>query len=261
MTPETIIIISSSSENNPDLKNLGELSSFLFLLGACICLAALVKTGPGGEVLEKTLFGTAFGCFILHVLPQVILDLRYSQRPVAHSRYGTRSRWINLLQSALFAVGAFFQGASYWVWVSQDDDPDDYTNLNIIGAYLWLASGVLTALFQCFCCARTENAWNSAWNSVLHRVGNCIYITATVIFVLGAYVWKDQPNDFLGDVLLQFCFLLLIIVGILYVAGDCTRELPRAEAPTSEPSITDTESLPETVTLEKDAVSTSLSLI
>jgi hypothetical protein len=240
MTPEIMMSTSSSSSSssenkseNSDLKNLGKLSSVLLLVGACIWLTALVITGPVENWLQNALVGTAFGCLILHVLPQVILDLRYPKRPLPHSRYGTRSRWINLLQSALFTVGAFFQGASYWSWISQDDDSDYYTSLNIIGAYFWLASGILTVMFQgCFCCASMEKVEQS----VLHRVGNCIYITTTVLFVLGGYAWKDQPNDFLGYAIEGLCILLLIVVGVFYVAGDI-RGIPPVEAPASESSI------------------------
>lgn len=235
MTPETMISSSSSSENNSStLKNLERLSSVLFLVGASLWFTAMVITGPGGKVLEKTIYGIAFGCLVLHVLPEVILDLRYPQRPSQHSRYGTRSRWINLLQSALFTVGAFFQGASYWSWVSQDDDPDHYTSLNIFGAFFWLASGILIAVFQggCFCCGNMDNAKQS----VLHRTGNLIYITTTVIFVLAGFAWKDQPNEFLGYFMEGLSILLLILVGILYVGGDIKgkppmpAEVPRAEA-------------------------------
>jgi hypothetical protein len=228
MMPETMISSTSpnTSDNNSDLNNLGKLSSVLLLAGACLWFVALAMTDATGDVLVKTLYGTAFGCLILHVLPQVILDLHYPQRPLPHSRYGTRSRWINLLQSALFIAGVFFQSVSYWSWISQDDDSDYYTSRNIAAAFAWLASGVLIALFQgCCCCASTEND--------LHRVGNTIYITTTVIFVYAGYVWRDYPNDFAGYILQGLCILLLIIVGILYVAGDI-RGIPPTEPPTSE---------------------------
>lgn len=231
--PETVI---SSTSSNSDLKNLGKLSSVLLLAGACLWFAALAMGDATGEVLEKTLYGTAFGCLILHVLPQVILDLRYPQRPLPHSRYGTRSRWINLLQSALFTVGTFFQSVSYWSWISHDNDSDHYTFLAIAGSFVWLASGILIALFQGCCCRGGTNMEN-AKQSELHRVGNTIYITATVIFVLAGHAWRDQPNDFLGYFLQGLCILFLILVGILYVAGDIRgippAKPPRNEAPTS----------------------------
>jgi hypothetical protein len=240
MTLETMISssTSSTSNNNSDLKKLGKLSSVLLLIGACLWFVALAMGDAIGDVLEKILYGTAFGCLILHVLPQVILDLRYPQRPLPHSRYGTWSRRINLLQSALFTVGTFFQSVSYWSWISHDDDSDHYTSLNIAGAFVWLASAILIALFQgCCCCANMENAKQSG----LHRVGNTIYIITTVIFVLAGYVWRDQPNDFLGFFLQCLCILLLILVGILYVAGDIRgippTKPPRSEAPTSEAEV------------------------
>jgi hypothetical protein len=234
MTPETMISSSTTSDNNSDLKNLGKLSSALLLVGASLWFVVFAMEDPTGEVLVKTLYGTAFGCLILHVLPQVILDLRYPQRPLPHSRYGTRSRWINLLQSALFTVGTCLQIASYWGWISHDDDSDHYTSLTIAGAFFWLASGILIALFQgcCCCCSNLENAKQSG----LHRVGNTIYITTTVIFVLAGYAWRSQPNDFLGFFMQGLCILLLILVGILYVAGDI-RGIPPAEALRSESSI------------------------
>jgi hypothetical protein len=216
MAPESMVSSSENSENNADLKKLGTLSSVLLLVGACTWLTVLFSNG---EVLQNALVGIAFGCLILHVLPQVILDLRYPKRPLPHSRYGTRSRWINLLQSALFAVGAFFQGACYWSWISQDDDSDYYTSLNIIGAYFWLASGFLTVLFEgCFCCERDRA--ETLDQRKVHRIGNSIYMAATVVLLLGAYAWKDEPNEFLGFMLQLLSILLFIAMGILYVMGD-----------------------------------------
>jgi hypothetical protein len=126
----------------------------------------LAMADPTGEVLVKTVCGNAFGCLVLYVHLQVILDLPYPpQRPC------------RIAGMALGAAGstccACLQSASYWGWTSDDEDSDHNTSLIIVGAFFWPASGILIALFQgCCCCASLENAMQSG----LYRPGRKHYL-------------------------------------------------------------------------------------